>query len=416
MTPSDLLSTLLRHQAIAAMAEKVVAKSKTLDGSLRNNLCFLMGEARFHKGDYAAANRYYASVAAGPRLPEARRMADWTAHKLGHIEIGWPRYPVAEFNPHIPRPQASRGLGVVVREPTRPFELIDDLGLKPWQNGDPTLARTLVWFNFFDSLGGELFTARALQAIPAHLLGPEPVIAIDTRLHDVLRAALPNAVLISKNDDLSPFKGILSHYFLARDALRLALQQPGGLSTLAAQRFRLPPREVPVTRRRPTFAITWKTTNRRQGRYRNIPFDLFARTLAASDCAFVSAQHGVTARERRLMSGILQDRIDFDSIDTKAGVTDFAGSLADLNGVITADNSVLHIAGAFALPTVALLSIPSYWAWPSEGNGSRWYESVEVIHQDRPGDWRSVLEALSRLLSGEARPTRHTGFLREQPT
>ena len=76
----------------------------------------------------------------------------------------------------------------------------------------------------------------------------------------------------------------------------------------------------------------------------------------------------------------------------------FVGELAGLDAVITVDNSLLHLAGGLGIPTLGLLTIPAYWAWPAEGPGSRWYDSVRLLRQQQPGDWGSVLSQLGAAL------------------
>ena len=96
-----------------------------------------------------------------------------------------------------------------------------------------------------------------------------------------------------------------------------------------------------------------------------------------------------------MLEGVLGSRINFETIDPASGVSEIASSLQAMDIIVTIDNSILHIAGAYDLPTVALLSLPSYWAWPESGESSRFYRSVTLIHQENSRKWTGVLSELS---------------------
>ena len=70
-----------------------------------------------------------------------------------------------------------------------------------------------------------------------------------------------------------------------------------------------------------------------------------------------------------------------------------------MDAVVTVDNTLLHLAGSLGIPTLAMISIPGYWAWPSEGSSSRWYHSVKIIRQQKPGDWGDVFTELDNELT-----------------
>ena len=362
-----------------------------------NSLQFALGHAHFNQGDYEQSNRHFVRITSGKLVPEATRMADWTRHKLGEISIGWPRYPVTQYTP--PKvPDIREGSGsIFVDNPNRPVELATQLRLPHWLAPTADPRPVLVWFNFRDSIGGELFTARAVKAL-VEQLGLKVVIATDNRLRDVIAQNIPAQAVVSKTSDLLEFEGMFSGYLLARDALAMTLALPGGLDAISSIAFSPPAasqkQNDPIATARPVFAFSWKTTNKRQGRYRNIPLADFAQELSRIDAEFLSAQHGVSDSEARLLKRTLGNRFRPDCLDTSASIAVLSQQLAACDGIISIDNSVLHIAGAFGIPALGLLSVPSYWAWPATGSNSRWYPTVKLRHQQKPGDWSSVLENL----------------------
>ena len=79
------------------------------------------------------------------------------------------------------------------------------------------------------------------------------------------------------------------------------------------------------------------------------------------------------------------------------GARDFqatADLIAGLDLVISIDTSVAHLAGALGKPTFVLLQHHSAdWRW---GDSPAWYASVETLRQPAPGDWRGLIDAVTR--------------------
>jgi tetratricopeptide (TPR) repeat protein len=78
---------------------------------------------------------------------------------------------------------------------------------------------------------------------------------------------------------------------------------------------------------------------------------------------------------------------------------DTAAVLANCDLLISADSSVVHLAGALGVPTwLALRWIPE-WRWGLTGDTTPWYSSVRLFRQHRDGDWASVVQAMRRQLA-----------------
>lgn len=384
---------LMRGPATAAIALLDGRADETAD-----RLRVALADSHFNAGDYAAARACFAAVGDSRHSAKARQMMDWIDFKFGEVGRGWPRYPGADFDPDAHEPAtAPAGTRITVENPNHPVALVTKLGLTRWRPGMPTPRPVLVWFNFRASLGGELLCAKIVKRL-RDMHGLPVLLAGDARLGDVLRTNFPGCEVIDKEGDLAGLSGRCSSFLLARDALALVVRAPADFAPIAASPLELPVERPEIAGARPKVAISWKTTNRTQGRYRNIPTQALAGLLSRFEIDFHSAQHGVTPAERRSLETALGDRIRFDTIDTRASVGALAASLSAMDAVVTIDNSVLHIAGAFGIPAAGLLSVPSYWAWPAEGPGSRWYDSVTLIHQKRPGEWGDVLGELAAYL------------------
>lgn len=81
-------------------------------------------------------------------------------------------------------------------------------------------------------------------------------------------------------------------------------------------------------------------------------------------------------------------------VDLTRSWADTASVLSALDGLVTVDTGMAHLAGALNLPTWVLVSYVSDWRWGTESRSSAWYPSVRVIRQTSPGDWNSVIEQL----------------------
>lgn len=387
-------------------AQAAIAVLGTGAPTAADRLRIALADSHFNEGDYAAARACFATVGNSRHGAKARQMTDWIDFKFGDVGRGWPRYPGADFDPQAHAPGlAPAGRPIRVENPNHPAALVSELGLPVWHPGMPTDKPVLIWFNFRASLGGELLCAKVVKRLEEVHRIPI-VLACDARLADVMRTNFPGSAVIDKESDLADLSGLCSAFLPARDALALVVRSQADFAPIAARPFERPETKPRMPGRRPQVAISWKTTNRTQGRYRNIPASALAGLLARFDADFHSAQHGVTPDERRVFEAALGGRIHFDTIDTKASVGALAASLASTDAVVTIDNSVLHIAGAFGVPAAGLLSVPSYWAWPAEGPGSRWYGSVTLIHQRRPGQWAEVLAELAEYLDASTRAAR----------
>ncbi|MCP4124658.1 MAG: glycosyltransferase family 9 protein [Bacteroidetes bacterium] len=350
----------------------------------------------FNDGMYDRAMHYYKKIGPGEHSIKARQMIDWIDFKFGIVDRGWPAYPGAYFNPEQEKTlSSSPPAPIFVDNPSKPHEAVNGLKLTQWKEASSDDLPILVWLNFRSSLGGELLACKVVKTFQQKF-GLQLILAVDPRLHKIASINFPGTLVIAKDEDMSTLRGKCRQYILARDTLKYMVSSEEDFSAIAAQIIELStePSLPADTRTRPRVAISWKTTNRRQGLYRNIPLVQFAKFLANFDLEYCSAQHGITPNEKETLTKHLGERIRFDMINPDGTVHEIALQLNQMDAVITIDNSVMHIASAIDVVTFGLLSVPSYWAWPIKGSGGRWYRSLKLIHQRVPRQWDDVLKQL----------------------
>ncbi|MXN78413.1 tetratricopeptide repeat protein [Burkholderia sp. 4701] len=107
---------------------------------------------------------------------------------------------------------------------------------------------------------------------------------------------------------------------------------------------------------------------------------------------------------------VLQPEIDDDeraSLDAHPRVHPFGGRLTDfadtaalierLDGVVSIDTGVAHLAGALGKPLWLMLPFAADWRWFS-GPDCPWYPQARLVRQPAPGQWREVVEEVAAAL------------------
>jgi hypothetical protein len=135
--------------------------------------------------------------------------------------------------------------------------------------------------------------------------------------------------------------------------------------------------------------IAWAgSTLHKNNHQRSIALDRFAALLAAPDIEFVSVQKDLAPADAATLSGhanvihIGGELHDF--ADTAAVI-----SLLDL--VVSADTSVVHLAGALGRPVWVLVPFSPDFRWLLGREDSPWYPTARLFRQPRLGDWESVI-------------------------
>ena len=73
--------------------------------------------------------------------------------------------------------------------------------------------------------------------------------------------------------------------------------------------------------------------------------------------------------------------------------------LAQLDGLVTIDSGIAHLAGAMGRPTWLLLPHVAEWRWGLSGDRTPWYPTMRLLRQAQWRDWASVVPMLATALA-----------------
>jgi hypothetical protein len=121
-------------------------------------------------------------------------------------------------------------------------------------------------------------------------------------------------------------------------------------------------------------------------RQRSIPVAAFA-PLAREGVELISLQKGATSDQWAGMKCF--------TLDEAGAFMDTAAIMANLDLVISADTSIVHVAGALGVPVwIPLARVPD-WRWLLERSDSPWYPTVRLFRQSRVGHWDDVFQRMA---------------------
>ena len=167
---------------------------------------------------------------------------------------------------------------------------------------------------------------------------------------------------------------------------RVPYLRSGPTTTAAADTSRFE-RRAGTTR---SVGLVWGGNPSFPGRVtRDFDASLLPELLAIPGIDWISLQQGDTA-------AVTDDRLRRVPLSTDWRAT--AALLSALDGLVTTDTGIAHLAGAMGIRTWVLLQHVPDWRWGGEGETTPWYPTLRLLRPRRWNDWRSVLEGLQNAL------------------
>ncbi|HTD60282.1 MAG TPA: glycosyltransferase family 9 protein [Gemmatimonadaceae bacterium] len=143
------------------------------------------------------------------------------------------------------------------------------------------------------------------------------------------------------------------------------------------------PRMLPERTNQARFGFAWASGYGPEHLERSMPLRVLMPFFWRPDIEFHSLQAGVVGDD-----ALMYPR--FRMPDPPLGsFADTANLIASLDGVITIDTAVAHLAGSLGVPTLALLPFPSHALW-GFADTTPWYPTMRLIRQRGPFDWSSI--------------------------
>ena len=129
-----------------------------------------------------------------------------------------------------------------------------------------------------------------------------------------------------------------------------------------------------------------------------VSLGLLAASPELQRCRLVNLQYGDCSRAVALFRAAGIDIVECPSVDNTTDIDGLAALASACDVIVTISNVTAHLAGALGIPVFLLLPFAPDWRWGRSAHTTPWYASVRIIRQQRPGDWKGVLEKLDESL------------------
>ncbi|MBC7840773.1 MAG: glycosyltransferase family protein [Gemmatimonadaceae bacterium] len=298
---------------------------------------------------------------------------------LGRYELGWSLY------------ERRLELPALLQRPFAPTS--------PRWDGSPLAGRSIL-VRAEQGLGDQIQFLRWASMLQARGAADVMVQAAPALVR-LFRSA-PGVDLVIASDRPAPSHwvhvdiGSLPHLLRTGDDLRADLVPY--LSTTAADassgRLQLAPRAAALR-----VGIVWGGSPLQEdNRFRSVPLPGLLAAILRPEVEVVVLQQGPAREQLDSIDPVLRGTLH-DAAAACSDMYDTAVVASQCDLVISMCTSVVHLAGALALPTWLMLATPAEWRWGASGERSALYPSLRLFRQQQSGDWTSVLDAIRRAMT-----------------
>ena len=208
------------------------------------------------------------------------------------------------------------------------------------------------------------------------------------------RLSLPSHCQITLlRPDAAPWQQGVPHSPLMSLPLGLGLEGPGLAAGAGLQRLQAPPHPVGRPRR---LGLVWAAGRKqeveadRHARSRSLRLAELMRVLGPrvqrGELQLQALQVGPDAAEAQPFAGLLEPPPPLADWEATAALVE------QLDGVISVDTAVAHLAGSLGVPTLLLLETPCDWRWGATGTTTPWYASVRLVRRQGGERWERLLD------------------------
>jgi hypothetical protein len=265
----------------------------------------------------------------------------------------------------------------------------------------PRGAKLLLWGE--QGIGDEVMFSGLVRAAIEAAQGTV-LLECAPRLVSVFQRAFPSANVYPRSDP--PVQETAAADWQCALGTLPGLLWPSGTPTPPAPWLR--PKPESVERMQQTVAklghgrkigIAWRGGLATDQRPRLIPPSLFEPLLRRADVVPICLQHGPVEDYLTATKAVAgKAPICIPGVDPLTDLEGFAALLACMDGVVSVDNSTVHLAGALGIPTLVLLTRDNDWRWGVDGVPCPWYQSVMRVWQQAEGNWSVPQNAAERFV------------------
>ena len=275
---------------------------------------------------------------------------------------------------------------------------ITPAGIEPRHSQDPPNGKQVIVFSE-QGIGDSIMMASMLPDLQAS--AQKLTVLVQPRLEQLFRASFPDCIITTSIDedryraaDSCYGLGSLGQFFRTKWAdfpgtpfLSVGEQQ----ADLWKQRLQ----SLPAGAR---IGVAWSGGGHVEtAKRRSIPLLELLPIFQIPGITWVNLQYNHDPVELRGLADQYGIRIHhFDGITKDLLAT--AALSAQLDLVITVQQSAAHIAGAIGTPTWVLVPLAPEWRYGSQGSDMPWYGSVELFRQSCLGDWSDPIELVRQRL------------------
>lgn len=265
------------------------------------------------------------------------------------------------------------------------------LALPPWDGASPAGKRLYIYAE--QGFGDTIHFARYLPLLAGE--GARITFACHPALVPLMREiagieqCLPLEQRPPEFDGHYPLMSLPLHFKTALETIPAAVPY---IQADAAKIARWRSRLAGDARRR--IGLVWAGRRKPDPR-RSMTLADLAPLLGVTNVHWISLQKGDAAAETR------QPPAGLFVSDWTSELNDFsdtAALLANLDGVVTIDTAVAHLAGAMGKPVFLLLPRFATWRWLLDRADSPWYPTMRLFRQEKSGDWPSAVGEVVRAL------------------
>lgn len=288
-----------------------------------------------------------------------------------------------------------------------------DYGCPDWW-GEALDGKTLIVYPE-QGLGDEIMFASCLPAL--RMPGARVAIECDPRLGGLFRRSFPEAEVIvaERGQGRARVRERLSpDYQIAAGSLpglfRTRADAFPGVPCLRADAVRVTAwhQRLRALGAGPFVGLAWRGgLARTRSAARSLDVAALAPLLRDAPAHIVCLQHDASDEELAWLTQACKGRFTRFALP-QSDLDDLAALVVALDGVTTVCQTLVHLCGGLGRPCLVLAPFVPEWRYGLEAGGMRWYGTVRVERQARPGDWTQPLErgaAQLAALAGTARPS-----------